>query len=206
MRCSKCEEEISNKSSFCLHCGANVARHTSTANHKSGSLIALYIFLGIILGVVGLAIILHFQKTNQSPSISTSSPVQSAPKPAPVWIETSQDIASGAFTVGARTYVYYDFMVDQSWRKVRLNGRFQAQGGWGNDITVLLTDEDGFTNWQNGHNARVWYNSGKVTIGTINVTLPPGHYYLVFSNTFALISNKAVNATILLFYEYLTYQ
>jgi hypothetical protein len=69
----------------------------------------------------------------------------------------------------------------------RVFGRFQAEGGRGNDIKVYIFDEDRFLNWQNHHNANTYYDSGKVTVGRIDVALRSGIYYLVFDNmTFSL--------------------
>ena len=59
-------------------------------------------------------------------------------------------------------------------------------------------DKDNYINWENGHEARVYYNSGKITVGKIDLHLSPGHYYLVFSNKFALLFNKKVDAHITL--------
>lgn len=49
----------------------------------------------------------------------------------------------------------------------------------------------------------VWYDSGKATVGTIDVRLSPGRYFLVFSNTFSMFANKVVTADLWLHYEHL---
>jgi hypothetical protein len=63
-------------------------------------------------------------------------------------------------------------------------------------------------NFQNGHSANTYYNSGRVTAGTLNVQLPatedasvPVTYYLVLSNKFSLRYNKVVDGNITLHYE-----
>ena len=63
-------------------------------------------------------------------------------------------------------------------------------------MEVYILDEDGFENYRNGHRTQTYYNSGRVTVGTINVTLGSGRYYLVFNNSFSTVSNKAVNARV----------
>jgi hypothetical protein len=79
-------------------------------------------------------------------------------------------------------------------------GNFTASGGTGNDIDVYVLPQDDFVNWQNRHASRSYYNSGKVTVGNLNVNLPSdaGTYYLVFDNRFSLLSEKnvRVNATL----------
>ena len=76
---------------------------------------------------------------------------------------------------------------------MKLQGHFTATGGSGNDKEVWLVTEDGFTNWQNGHAATTFYNSGRVTQDALNASLPgTGTYYLVFDNRFSLLSKKEV--------------
>jgi len=77
---------------------------------------------------------------------------------------------------------------------VKVEGRFVAAGGTGNDVEIYLLGEDEFTNWQNGHATPTYYNSGRVTVGDLNAILPgdTGAYYLVFNNRFSLLTPKAV--------------
>lgn len=85
---------------------------------------------------------------------------------------------------------------------MKVSGNFRASGGGGNDVEVYITDENGFTNIKNGHSGNVWYDSGKITVGDIDVKLGPGTYYLVFSNTFSVFANKAVTSDINIEYEF----
>jgi hypothetical protein len=74
--------------------------------------------------------------------------------------------------------------------------------GSGNDVEVLLADEDNFTNWRNRHPAQVLYQSGKVTVGEIDVPInTPGNYYLVFNNAFSAFAAKTVEANVELRYR-----
>ena len=46
-----------------------------------------------------------------------------------------------------------------------------------------MLDQDGFTNFSNGHSAQRYYASdGYVTTGSIDLRLRPGTYYIVFNN------------------------
>jgi hypothetical protein len=109
-------------------------------------------------------------------------------------------ITNGALTVNANSLAWYTFVVPPNASTVAINGHFTATGGMGNDIIAYITDEDGLANLKNGHDARVFYNSQKVTQSAISAALPnaPGTYYLVFDNRFSLITPKAVqvNATL----------
>jgi hypothetical protein len=106
-------------------------------------------------------------------------------------------IVTEPFTVEPGHYRYFPFTVED---RATVAGRFRAQGGSGNDIEVYILDEDGFENYRNGHRVQTYYNSGRVTVGTINVALGSGSYYLVFNNSFSTVSNKAVNARVELQY------
>lgn len=120
---------------------------------------------------------------------------------APVTLVRAQRNGAGIvtepFTVEPGQYRYYPFTVGD---RATVAGRFRAQGGSGNDVEVYILDEDGFENYRNGHRVQTYYNSGRVTVGTINVTLGAGSYYLVFNNGFSTVSNKAVNARVELQY------
>jgi Zn/Cd-binding protein ZinT len=51
-------------------------------------------------------------------------------------------------------------------------GYYSSSRRASNDIEVLVLDQDGFTNFSNGHNARSYYNSGGyVTTGSIDLNL-----------------------------------
>jgi hypothetical protein len=107
---------------------------------------------------------------------------------------TDFPVVRDKFTVEARQYKAFPFTTKKEGTQVK--GRFEAQGGSGNDIEVFLMDGDGFTNWKNGHPTKPWYNSGKVTVGNIDVGIPRGEYYLVFNNAFSRVSNKIITADI----------
>ncbi len=111
----------------------------------------------------------------------------------------SSALTAQAFTVEASQYRYFPFRVPSETRSLQVAGRFRAQGGSGNDIQVLLLDEDGFENYKNGHGTGTYYNSGRVTVGRVNVRLAPGQYYLVFNNSYSLVTNKAVTSDIALY-------
>jgi hypothetical protein len=112
----------------------------------------------------------------------------------------SVPIGAAALTVNATAYSWYQVFVPPGVTSVSITGHFTATGGMGNDIAVYILDEDGFTNFKNGHPANTFYNSGKVTTASISAALPnsPTSYYLIFDNRFSLLTPKAVqlNATL----------
>ena len=94
-----------------------------------------------------------------------------------------------AIAIGAGEYFILRISPDKT---ETVNGRFQARGGSGNDVEVYILDEDGLENWKNGHSTPTYYNSERKTVGTFNVTLNRGVYYLIISNKFSSFSSKAV--------------
>jgi hypothetical protein len=119
----------------------------------------------------------------------------------PTTTQHSGNIVNGLVTVAAGYYQYYQFTVPTAATSASVNGMFTASGGSGNDIIVLVFDQTNYVNWQNGHQATPYYNSGQVTTGTVSASLPSsGTYYLVYSNTFSTTSSKSVQTTVNLSY------
>jgi len=80
---------------------------------------------------------------------------------------------------------------------VNLSGEFHAFGGRGNDIQMILTTPSEFENWKNGHEAQLFYNSGKTANGTVDVrNLPAGDYVIAMDNRFSPFSRKQVTVSI----------
>ena len=109
-----------------------------------------------------------------------------------------QTTGNVAFTISAGGTSNYKFTVPAMASNVTMKGHFAATGGFGNDIEVFVGAEDGFVNWQNGHGTKTFYNSGHVTQNSVNISLPsdPAKYYVVFSNKAALLTPRAVEASI----------
>jgi hypothetical protein len=105
------------------------------------------------------------------------------------------NIVNCLITVNAGGYEYYQIIVPLGASDVQVQGSFTASGGSGNGIVVLIMDTREFVNWQNSHQASAYYDSGQLTTSNFNVTLPSGSgtYYLVYSNTFSIGSQKNVN-------------
>ncbi|MGO9084141.1 MAG: hypothetical protein ACLQBK_02860 [Candidatus Sulfotelmatobacter sp.] len=108
-------------------------------------------------------------------------------------------ICEAAFTVAARGAKEGAFIITESMRLPKLEGKFRATGGMSNSIEVWVLDDDEFVNWSNHHSVKSLYNSDKVTQGTIEVYLRrPGKYHVVFNNMFSLMTPKAVEANLIL--------
>ena len=124
------------------------------------------------------------------------------PAKSPTTYNLTETVVSGAFIVEPRTFKPFKITLAPGMSNARVEGNFTASGAR-NDIEVTLLNEAQYANWQNRQRFDAAYVSGRVTSATIAVTLPagPGTYYMVFSNRFSIISNKAVTADVQLVYD-----
>ena len=125
-----------------------------------------------------------------------------AKKIAPTIQHGTLTITDGSFTVAPGKYQSFKVAVIDGVTKPVIEGTFSASGG-NNDVEVFVLEENQFLNWQNGHSNNATYTSGRVTAGKLKVQLPEeaGTYYVVFSNRFSYITNKAVTAALKLAYD-----
>jgi hypothetical protein len=109
-----------------------------------------------------------------------------------------------SFIVEPGKYKSFAVAVTAAMKHPAVEGNFTASGG-NNDIEVFVLEESQYLNWQNGHKFDATYNSGRVTAGKLKIQLPQeaGAYYVVFSNRFSFITNKAVVADVKLQYDQL---
>jgi hypothetical protein len=200
--CSKCGLETPDDSQFCRKCGQAVGAVSNTsaavlAPSKPKAPLVRWPFMAL---AALLALFIWFAVgANKSSNPNGPNPIQQLVKQ-----QRTQTLNNPALAVGANRYSYFKLDVPPGATGVQLQGNFTASGGSGNDVEVYVLPETDFVNWQNRHAAKTYYNSGKVTVGNLNLTLPPdaGSYYLVFDNRFSLLSQKSVrlNAT-LTYYE-----
>jgi len=117
--------------------------------------------------------------------------------------EMSMVVISGSFVVEPRNFKPFRVVVDADMARACVEGTFSASGA-NNDIEVTVLEETQYLNWQNRHKFDAAYESGRVTAGKLKVELPleAATYFVVFSNRFSLISNKAVTADVKLQYAY----
>jgi hypothetical protein len=102
-------------------------------------------------------------------------------------------LVNSSFTIGAGYYQVIPFRMN---RAGRVYGDFRANDS--GDVEVYVLDDYGLVNFKNRRPAQPLYNSGRVTTARVDAYLQPGQYYLVFSNTYSIITPKAVAARIFL--------
>jgi len=226
MFCNECGSQVPDGAKFCHQCGKPSATSTavtgtssgaaqavqmspeprvavspSTSIHKKTSNSTRSLFVLILLGVLGWLIysVAHQNDTQIRPAPFVA--------PRPVVQPVTASLGQKAFTIGAGSYYYVKFTIPPRSTDVQMEGRFQATGGSGNDVEVIVLNEDEFTNWQNRHSVQTFYNSGRMTVGEVDAHLPSTGtsdsttYYLIFNNAFSVFSNKAVSTDITLHYN-----
>lgn len=150
------------------------------------------IALAVLAGAFVMAFIANINKGDGDPAGSASS-VRASSLPTIRYVPVSQKIATGQIVVKSSGYVQYRIRIDPQMKDARVTGSFNASGGSGNDISAVIAREDEFTNWINGHQARVFYGTnGKKTTDSFDVRLAPGSYVLGFSNKFSAFSDKYI--------------
>lgn len=201
MFCPCCAKEIPKESRFCLACGKPIhvvtlepsdQRSTTKETEPGLPLATRNALIGLAFFIVLVAFVI-FIETGHSAA---------APAPFRTPVVKVERLASGQLAVPAGNTWFTRFTVSPAtMNNVRVVGRFTASGGFGNDVEAILTDEDDFENWKNGHPARALYSTGQTTIGDIDTVITaPGTYYLAFSNKFSAFANKTVSADIELRY------
>jgi heme/copper-type cytochrome/quinol oxidase subunit 2 len=191
MTCPKCKSEQPDNAKFCSQCAAPLAESGQKMIIKSKTPTWLVIVLVVFLAFIGMNVWNKMQQNERlNASRRTAPTVQYIP---PQLQPHAVNLTNGAATINAAAYTWYKFTVPENVTSVAINGHFTATGGTGNDIECFLLDEDGFANFKNGHTARTYYNSGKVTQAKIEIrNLPTGTYYIMLDNRFSLFTPKAV--------------
>ncbi len=187
MICPKCKAEQLDNAKFCSQCAAPLVAPITKSR------IPTWVAVGLLLALIfiGMAV---WNTMQENERLRTNLRRVSAP-PAVIPQPTmhSVPLTNGAATVNASGFTWYKFEVPQNANNVAVDGHFTASGGMGNDIVCFILDEDGFTNFKNGHPSSTYYNSGKVTQAKIQArNLSAGTYYIILDNRFSLLTPKAV--------------
>lgn len=204
MFCLKCGQGLPEEAQFCLQCGHQISMPNSETKPNETWYTIRTIIITLLVGL-GLWVVVLFgaeqYQASRSSRYSARTSFASATTPAPRWEQSRLAFQKESIALNAGGWWWQSFDVDSNWRNVRLVGRFTAQGGSGNDVVVVVTDEVGKVNFENNHGYRTWYNPGKITADKVNVALPPGKYYLIFSNRFSIFAHKSVEMKFQVEYE-----
>ncbi len=112
----------------------------------------------------------------------------------------SQTVVKATFKIPAGRYSDSIFAVTSNMKNARLKGSFRETAN--SPLYVSVFDDLNFRNWKAGGDSKVFYNSGKVVVGEIDLSIQvAGTYHLVFSNTHSWFTQKNVEAAVDLWYE-----
>jgi hypothetical protein len=223
MICLNCGIQLPKEAQICLQCGeqistpGNIAYSRKNRKRASNRAIAFTIIGACACVLAAFAVlpeILKDRSQSQGQTTVTGGPaLYTVPRPtptptptptlAPVWKAETYEIDTKAIGLQPDQLWWHPLLVKNDWRNARLVGKFTAQGGEKNDIEAIVTNEKGLINWRKNylHRPQVWYKSGRVTEDTINVPLPTGQSYFVFSNRFSVPINKTIRFNLRIEYE-----
>lgn len=134
-------------------------------------------------------------------SCGTSGPTQSTPPPPPPPTTRTVTLVNGVVSVAAGGWNTTQVNVSSNMLSPYVTGSFVASGGSGNDIYVYVMTAIDYTNWSTGHAVTPLYNSGQLTTAQYSVNLRVGTYYVVYDNSFSVVSAKNVRTLVYLVYD-----
>lgn len=181
MFCMSCGKALPEGAGFCAFCGkpATAPPRPRTAPPPSDGSKALGLFLTLLIVVgggiaivVGLVFAGHYVYSAKTSSGGGLSSVTAR----------KQQLVPPSFTVGPGDVYTSSFTVTSSGR---VRGDFSSDS----NIVVSVSGIGG-----------VYYQSGKVGAGQVDVSLGPGAYIIAFSNRYSIVSTKTIRANIHLEY------
>ena len=193
--CKHCDIKYSEKIVFCTNCGRKLANFVENVKESRKINISknenLVKYIGVGLGLV----IIFFWLFSSGGSSTTGQNHNIGVVKQPVYQTVTNVIVKGIVTTNGGSYQYYQFSIPTG-VTATVSGNFKASGGFGNDIYLYIFTQNDFINWQNHHQASTYYNSGKLTVGTISTTLSSGTYYLVYDNSFDIFPQKTIQTDV----------
>lgn len=207
MYCLQCGNQLPQTARFCNACGTQqmTAQTTpiavatvefeppkkKTGNRSIGKII-VSVLAGLTLVLAAIFSIQKFQEANAgTPTATKSSASSSSP---PVQQNHVNALLNDNFVLPPGYIKTINFHVRGLGT---VTGRFQAKGGIDDAIRVVITNQDGYTNYSKNNAFRSWYNSNEVAVDNINVTLGPGDYVLLYSTTGSL-TNRTIQTNVTL--------
>jgi hypothetical protein len=223
--------KIPEESTFCTRCGEKI-QHPSGISNKMLVLACCAAAISISVAALSFfkdSLIANSNRNlsnsaNISASATPSAPSASnTPKGSPtlpvVVVETpknpsptpttqsppplSRKLVSNSLDLGRRQFRPYRFVIEDTLQNPRITGKVSVFGGGGNDIELIVVDDQGLQDFSN--RKRRFSNQYRVMVlNSMNVYIPlsrPGTYYVILSNRHALIYGKSVKADLTLEYE-----
>ena len=206
MYCVYCGKTIPDGSAFCPQCGRSTTSAPSQVKAANRNLLArleaLWKILGALVIIFGALFFFAYIYLQSTHNVNKNRPDLANPINAilPTHQPVTEKIFQGEMVVKAGQYRFWSLPIPQEMANAQLLGSFHASGGSGNDIQAVVAEPREFENWINGHEARVYYSTGKITNGRIELRLARGTYIIAFSNKFSPVTDKELTADLELHY------
>lgn len=171
-------------------------------NWIAGTATLAVLAAGIILAIAVIAVTIYRTATNDGATLNPpvnrpankvpDRPSASTPPPTPTYTPEPEKprnlIIDQRLPVSARSYRSVDFEFKSP---TRITGGFVTYGG-SNDIDAYIMNNENYELFVNGQAFRYSFGRPKAARSTVDVTVPPGRWHIVFSNAHALLTDKEV--------------
>jgi hypothetical protein len=197
--CPTCHSEVAAEASFCSKCGERLAQPRAAQPSKARGGVYAALFAVAVVAIIAVVVaVFSLQSGRSSLTGVPAAASRSAPK-----THTTVLLKGDDNVVDPGQVKYWTFKVEPDTQNARVQGKFEANGGAGKDIRVMLLTAGQFVQWRNRElNFLKVYDSGLAHASLVDVRLQePGTYHLVLDNTFSVMSAKNVSGDITLMYE-----